>query len=163
MSKHKAHNLHIYGRNYRSMSNIFVKSQFTQKQFNCKIFQSNWQSSLVAEDYSLFEENFRQWCHPKQALELFEQAEADVKCLSLNSNTQGHFSKRELSAFPLRGGGGSERKNSALAPGNHFGNERQKRLKCCNGGKEKKFTLRHWGLLMSLTPPRINSLINMYT
>lgn len=90
----------------------------------------------------------------------FEQAEADIKYL--NSNTQGHSSQRQLSAFSL-GKRNRGRKNSALAPGNHFRNERQKRLKCCDGGKEKKFTLRHWGLLMSLTPPRINSLINMYT
>lgn len=85
---------------------IFVKSRFTQKQFNCKISQSNRQRSLVAEDYSLLEGNSRRRCHPMQAL-LFEQAKADVKYLSLNSNTQGHFSQIELSAFPLgtkRGG-----------------------------------------------------------
>lgn len=99
-----------------------------------------------------------------QKWELFEQAEADVKYLSLNSNTQRHFSQIKLSAFALgkkmRVGwwGGSTR-----APGNHYGNERQKRLKRCDGEKEKKFTLLRWGLLMSLTPPRINSLINMYT
>lgn len=95
-----------------------------------------------------------------QKWELFEQVEADVKYLSLNSNTQRHFSQIKLSAFPL---GKKGRKNSTLAPGNHYGNERQKRLKCCDGEKEKKFTLLRWGLLMSLTPPRINSLINMYT
>lgn len=102
-----------------------------------------------------------------QKWERFEQAEADVKYLSLNSNTQRHFSQIKLSAFPLgkkdEGGGGGLGGGSTRAPGNHYGNERQKRLKRCDGEKEKKFTLLRWGLLMSLTPPRINSLINMYT
>lgn len=37
-------------------------------------------------------------------------------------------------------------KNSALTPGNHYGNERQKRLKRCDGGKRKEIHTSALGL-----------------
>lgn len=75
-------------------------------------------------------------------------------------HTETLFTNRAICIATWQKMGG---KNSALAPGCHYRNERQKRLKRCDGGKEKKFTLLRWDLLMSLTPLRINSLINMYT
>lgn len=38
------------------------------------------------------------------------------------------------------------RKNSALTPGNHYRNERQKRLKRCDGGKRKEIHTSTLGL-----------------
>lgn len=128
---------------------------------NCLIAKSlnGAEKELLADVCSLLGGSSR---HRSPALELLQLAEADVKYLRWNSNTQGHFPQIEPSAFPL-GKKERGRENPALTPGNHFGNERQKRLKCCDGGKEKKFTLGRWGLLMSLTPPRINTLISLYT